>query len=155
MGRNNSDFELSHAKGDFTTHVFASHPETKNVVGMLQFEHFPPSGEIKHLYVRPETRRQGIASSLVEYGKKLADKDPEIPEPQHSNNRTESGNKFAEAMGAPKVSSVIRPSELSGSRILNKGDVVVSPDSDYNAPAIPEKLGSQFSLFKVERLSDG
>lgn len=159
MGRNNADFDgvdLSHAIGDFTTRVFATHRGTGKVIGMMQFEHRPPSGEIKHLFVEPEARRNGIATSMLNYGKSLSAQNPDIPAPQHSSNRTESGHRFALATGAPKDATLVPASTLTDTpRWAGEKDVLLSPDEDYNAPTLPEKLGRYYQFAKVERLSNG
>ena len=96
-------------------HTFlAHHTDTQQHVGNLYLD---KEGGINAVETRPEFRRKGIATNLLEMAQHAASEDPEIPTPKHSASRTASGDKWAKAVGGelPKR-SVISNAQFRGQR---------------------------------------
>lgn len=93
---------------------FLSRLDDKTTIGAL---HLHNNGDIAAIEVHPQLRRQGIATKMYNFVTKLHEDIPGIPAPVHSDERTESGQKWAASVGGPGYS----PSQ----------EVEHVPDSDY------------------------
>jgi GNAT superfamily N-acetyltransferase len=100
---------------EFTVHnrtgrykVDAYHPVTGEPVGSMNWD---DNGTVGHVSVKPEHRRQGIATQLWNEGQRVAGMPPAtcttpgcgqthiIPAPRHSSSRTPDGDAWAKSVG--------------------------------------------------------
>ena len=99
MGRNTADFHgitFSHkdTQGTDGITVTANHPK-KGIIGKLYLGNETKNGtrKIRNIYIRPEFRRQGIATGLYNYA--VANE----LKPRHSADRTDEGDAWAKSLG--------------------------------------------------------
>lgn len=57
------------------------------------------SRHIGNVEVKPEFQRQGIATGMIEHARLLAELNHRIPQPKHSDDRTEAGDAWARSVG--------------------------------------------------------
>ena len=95
-----------------THHNFSMHDSNDQFVGTMGLG---ADGEIKHIEIHPDARRQGLATKLYKFGHEIHEEIPSIPAPMHSESRTAAGDAWARA--------------VSGDEHLPRLDHV--PDEDY------------------------
>ena len=85
--------------------VDAIHRPSQKNLGFIEWH--PKSGEIQHLRVNPENRRQGLATQLWHESHRIAN-ERGIVVPQHSSERTPLGDAWAKSLGdkLPRKKSV-------------------------------------------------
>ncbi len=71
----------------------------------------PEPGEIRYVYVPSDRRRQGIATAMLKAARQYAEHYG-IPSPTHSRTRTEEGERWARADGAPPASKIVSAEDL-------------------------------------------
>ena len=88
------DIHYHHGSMGFGTaeHNFAMHDSDSQFVATMGLGH---DGEIKHIEVHPDLRRQGLATKLYKFGQEIHDTIHTIPAPEHSEQRTSSGQAWA------------------------------------------------------------
>lgn len=66
-----------------------------NTMGTMLWD----SKQLRNIGTTPGQERRGVATSLWNEGHRLAAEDPKIPQPKHSADRTEAGDKWARSVG--------------------------------------------------------
>jgi GNAT superfamily N-acetyltransferase len=80
------------------------HVDRKKGTEMLSQLMMGHDGRISSVETNPAHRRQGHASRLINFAKKLSTKFEDFPAPSFSDNRTAAGNALAKSMGEAGVS---------------------------------------------------
>lgn len=109
MGRQFAYFFQPQGREHMMT-AFADDPFGRMHMGALTWN---DQGEIQGVHVKPQYRRRGVATGMFNAATELANSESEwIPTPEHSPNRTESGDAWAKAVGGvvPPLQNVL-PSE--------------------------------------------
>jgi GNAT superfamily N-acetyltransferase len=110
MARNNSDFNgynvsyegpiysslYGDGKNSETLSVRATHPEHGDVG---HFYWHPRTGKIKDVLVHGEHQGKGIATQMYAVAQQVASTTKGVPAPQHSQNRTDAGDAWANSVG--------------------------------------------------------
>ena len=84
------------AEHNYVMHTADDKYDGDKFVGTMGLKH---DGEISHIEIHPEARRQGLATKLYKFAKGINEDIPSIPAPKHSESRTESGDAWAHAVG--------------------------------------------------------
>lgn len=63
------------------------------------------NGRVDWVGIDPREQRQGHGSALWEAGQSLADREPAVPRPLHSETQTEQGQQWAKKVGGKTVES--------------------------------------------------
>lgn len=80
------------------THKLEAYDEDfGDFTGVMEWH--PKTGELKNIYVEPNYRRQGIATALWSEGRKIAQSQKGVVAPQHSSDRTDEGDAWAQSTG--------------------------------------------------------
>jgi GNAT superfamily N-acetyltransferase len=125
MGANNADFQAGHGQYPITYiphtgkdgkqwHAFQMRDNHDNLLGHLNLD---STGLIEQVETHPEVRRQGIATALYNAAKEASLKDPSIPAPRHSSNRTQLGDRWAKSVATTEGAPL---QKLSGGRVVPK-----------------------------------
>ena len=109
MGRNNEDFQGSASEheyaleytpaGKYLGHtITATHNGSE--VGSYEWgtpgeRNTPNVGKIASVYVYPHHRRKGLATRMHNAAKQIAARNPEVPMPKHSDDRSPEGDAWA------------------------------------------------------------
>lgn len=124
-------------------HNLTMHDSKDQLVATMGLGH---DGEVKHIEVHPELRRQGLATKLYKFGHELHEDIPSIPAPVHSGSRTTEGHAWA--------------SSVSNEDSLPKLDHVPAEDYSYRRwgqlkeTAIPQ-LKSHLNEFHAKMIENG
>lgn len=73
-------------------------PDKVHNLGWMQWR--DDTGEVEHIMVNNDRRRQGIATAMWNRAHQLS-QERNVPAPQHSSRRTPSGDAWAKAVGGP------------------------------------------------------
>lgn len=76
-------------------HNYTMHDSENQFVATMGLGNY---GEIKHIEVHPDLRRQGLATKLYKFGHEIHEDIPSIPAPEHSEQRTSDGHAWAKSV---------------------------------------------------------
>lgn len=137
-------FHYHHGAMGFGTarHNYSMHDAEGNFVGTMGLDH---TGEIQHIEIHPDLRRQGLATKLYNFGHEIHEEIPTIPAPKHSDSRTASGDAWARAVGGelPPRESEVEDHDYRSARWPNLRDPSVS------------KLKEHLNRFHAEMMENG
>jgi GNAT superfamily N-acetyltransferase len=157
------DIHYHHGSMGFGTaeHNFAMHDSESQFVATMGLGH---DGEIKHIEVHPDLRRQGLATKLYKFGQEIHETIHTIPAPEHSVARTAAGNAWAKSASGeqslPRLEHV-DDSDYNHRRWSNLKDVTIpqlkSHISEFHAKMIEngmDKKGMADARYHVESAHD-
>ena len=81
-------------------HTLMMHHADRSKPEMLSQMMMDKTGRVSSIETHPEHLREGHATRLFNFAKKLSAKYEDFPEPQHSSSRTPEGNAWAKSVGA-------------------------------------------------------